>query len=165
MGEDAFVEYYRALPNSGSWEEAFELTFGLTVADAYEGFAAHRAEVVVERWVIAGLVLGPDGERLQDPRLLFDAIYEDGSASEGDYGRMDGRFTLQLPDGRYRLTVTVDCPPAFEVLGWYEEASGFATDEGEATLIVVDGEDLEGIVFKLPAWPDELVPECAEDES
>ena len=163
MGEDALVEYYRALPNSGSWEEAFELTFGLTVADAYQGFAAHRAEVVVQRWYVRALVLGPDGEPLQDQRLLVEAISEDESESESDYGRLDGRFTLQVPDGGYWLNVTVDCPAAFEVLGWYEEASGFTTDEGEATLVVVDGEDIEGIVFKLPAWPDELVPECAGD--
>ncbi len=163
VGEDALVEYYRALPNSGTWEEAFELTFGLTLADAYAGFAAHRAEVVVERWDVRALVLGPDGEPLQDQRLLVEAISEDESESESDYGRLDGRFTLQVPDGGYWLNVAVDCPAAFEVLGWYEEASGLTTDQGEATLIVVDGEDMEGIVFKLPAVPDELVPECAGD--
>ena len=164
-GADALVEYYRALPNSGSWEEAFESTFGLTVGDAYEGFAAHRAEVVEERWNLPGLVRGPDGQLLRGWKLLVEARYEDGLETEGDFGRLDGRFTLQLPNGGYRLSVWVECPAVFEVLGWYEESTGFTTDEREATLVVVAGEDLERIVFELTAWPDETVPECAEDES
>ena len=44
-GEPAIFEYYRVLPDSESWEEAFEAVFGITIEDFYEAFAEYRAEV------------------------------------------------------------------------------------------------------------------------
>ena len=44
-GEPALFEYYRLLPTSGSWEEAFEFAFGITVNAFYEAFEASRATV------------------------------------------------------------------------------------------------------------------------
>ena len=160
-GEDALVAYYRALPGSGSWEDAFERTFGLSVADAYEGFAAHRAAVVVVRRAISGVVLGPDGEPIQSPLLFVNAIYTNGAGSEGVSVQSDGGFTVRPPDSTYRLSVSMVCPGSSGDLGWYEEQSGFTADETEATLVVVDGEDMNGIVIRLPALPNELLSSCS----
>ena len=44
-GESAILDYYRLLPGSRTWEEAFEGAFGLTIDDFYEAFEAHRARV------------------------------------------------------------------------------------------------------------------------
>ena len=44
-GEPALLDYYRQLPSSGSWEEAFATAFGLPLGEFYEAFEAHRAEV------------------------------------------------------------------------------------------------------------------------
>ena len=44
-GEPALFEYYRLLPSSESWEEAFAGAFGLTVEDFYQAFEAYRSEV------------------------------------------------------------------------------------------------------------------------
>ena len=44
-GEPALFEYYRRLPSSASWQDAFEAAFGMSVADFHEAFEAHRAEV------------------------------------------------------------------------------------------------------------------------
>ena len=44
-GDTALFEYYRLLPKSRSWEEAFEAAFGIGVDDFYEAFEAYRAEV------------------------------------------------------------------------------------------------------------------------
>ena len=44
-GDPAIFEYYRLLPDSESWEEAFEAAFGIAVDDFYEQFEAYRAEV------------------------------------------------------------------------------------------------------------------------
>jgi hypothetical protein len=44
-GDTALFEYYRQLPESETWEEAFEGAFGLTVDKFYEAFEAYRAEV------------------------------------------------------------------------------------------------------------------------
>ena len=42
-GELAILEYYRLLPTSDSWEEAFEGAFGITIDDFYAAFAEYRA--------------------------------------------------------------------------------------------------------------------------
>ena len=44
-GEAALFDYYRRLPDSESWEEAFEGAFGIAVDDFYEAFEEHRAGV------------------------------------------------------------------------------------------------------------------------
>ena len=41
----AHIEYYRLLPTSDSWEEAFEGAFGIAVDDFYTAFAAHSSEI------------------------------------------------------------------------------------------------------------------------
>ena len=42
-GERAIFKYYRLLPSSDSWEDAFEGAFGITIDDFYAAFAAYRA--------------------------------------------------------------------------------------------------------------------------
>ena len=42
-GERAIFEYYRLLPSSDSWKEAFQGAFGITIDDFYEEFAEYRA--------------------------------------------------------------------------------------------------------------------------
>ena len=41
-GEAALFEYYRQLPASASWEEAFAAAFGTSAADFHEAFEAYR---------------------------------------------------------------------------------------------------------------------------
>ena len=45
-GDEALFDYYRRLPDSASWDEAFEGAFGIAVDDFYEAFEEHRARVV-----------------------------------------------------------------------------------------------------------------------
>ena len=161
-GEDALVAYYRALPTSESWEEAFAQTFGLSPQAAYRGYAAHRAAVTVVRRAISGRVLGPDGAPIYDPLLFVHAALTDGSGSEG-VTASNGQFTVRPPDGAYRLSVAMVCPQSSGELRWYGGDNGFTTDESEATVVVVDGEGVSGIVIRLPALPSELLPECFED--
>ena len=42
-GEPALFEYYRLLPTSDSWQDAFEGAFGITIDDFYAAFAEYRA--------------------------------------------------------------------------------------------------------------------------
>ena len=44
-GDRAIFEYYRLLPESESWEDAFEAAFGIAIDDFYEQFEAYRARV------------------------------------------------------------------------------------------------------------------------
>ena len=45
-GVEALAGYYRRLPSSDSWQEAFEGAFGIAVAEFYDTFEAYRAEFV-----------------------------------------------------------------------------------------------------------------------
>ncbi|MXW08045.1 MAG: hypothetical protein F4X80_04470 [Chloroflexi bacterium] len=44
-GERAIFDYYRRLPDSESWEAAFEAAFSIAIDDFYEEFEAYRARV------------------------------------------------------------------------------------------------------------------------
>ena len=43
-GEASLFEYYRQLPASAGWQEAFEIAFSMSTADFHEAFEAYRAE-------------------------------------------------------------------------------------------------------------------------
>ncbi len=40
---DSYIEYYRLLPSSASWREAFRTAFGITTHDFFTAFEAYRA--------------------------------------------------------------------------------------------------------------------------
>ena len=44
-GDPGIFDYYRRLPGSTSWEEAFEAAFGIAIDDFYVEFEAYRARV------------------------------------------------------------------------------------------------------------------------
>ena len=44
-GDAAIFDYYRLLPDSETWEEAFDAAFGIAIDDFYEAFEAYRARV------------------------------------------------------------------------------------------------------------------------
>ena len=56
-GERAVLNYYRQLPRSGSWEQAFERAFDIAVDDFYEAFEAHLSGIAI-------------GEPTRSPTLL-----------------------------------------------------------------------------------------------
>ena len=44
-GERSIFEYYRLLPSSDSWQEAFEGAFGITIDEFYTAFEDYRSEI------------------------------------------------------------------------------------------------------------------------
>jgi len=164
-GEESLVDYYRQLPASESWTEAFEHAFGLPFSEMYSAFAAYRAETVAVRRDVSGVVLGPDGQPVEDWRVDIEAFPEgsqhisslrEDATSEG----FSGDFTSRLPDGTYVLSLVTRCPGGSWVdLGWYGGENGLTSSDEDATRVVVDGEDIEGLVIRLPALPDEMFPE------
>lgn len=161
-GVNALATYYRALPADGGWEATFERTFGVSLQTAYEGFAAHRAQVLVVRSSVSGRVLGLNGAPVSG-RLFVAAVRTDGSGSEGTSVQSSGEFRLRPPAGTYLLSVSLVCPGSNGELGWYEEESGHTTTRREATVVTVDGASIRGIVIRLPASPEELAPTCFTD--
>lgn len=164
-GEESLIEYFRILPDHGSWEEAFEQAFGLAPAAVYPGFSEHRANSVAVRREVRGVILGPAGEPVSRWRIDVEA-FPPGSNRRWDLRVdstsevRDGTFTSRLPDGTYELSLSTRCPPTWVNLGWYGGESGFTTNYAEAAQVVVDGADVEGIVIRLPEQPSDLSPHC-----
>ncbi|MXW24735.1 MAG: helix-turn-helix transcriptional regulator [Dehalococcoidia bacterium] len=159
-GEGALVDYYRQLGSKG-WREAFEGSFGIPHSEVHSAFAAHRAETVAVRRDVSGVVLGPDGEPVEDWRVDIKA-YPEGAQHTlvvfEDVARSyHGDFTLRLPDGAYVLLLEATCPGGWGQLGWYGGAGGLITGQEDATRVVVEGESIEGLVIRLPSLPDEKV--------
>ena len=163
-GEDSLIAYYRLLPASETWTEAFEAAFGLPFSEVYAAFAAYRAETVAVRRDVRGVVLGPDGKPVEDWRIDIEA-YPEGSQhvfglrEDATNEGFSGDFTSQLPDGTYVLALVTRCPEGWVDLGWYGGETGFTTSDEEAASVVVAGEDIEGLVIRLPSLPDEMFPE------
>lgn len=162
--EDSLIAYYRLLPGSESWTEAFELAFGLPFSEVYSAFAVYRAETVAVRRDVSGVVLGPDGKPVEDWRIDIEA-YPEGSQhvfglrEDATNQRFSGDFTSRLPDGTYALALVTRCPGSWVDLGWYGGENGFTANAAEAAHVVVAGENIEGLVIRLPSLPDEMFPE------
>ena len=163
-GEDSLITYYRQLPLSEGWREAFEVGFGFPFSEVYSAFAAYRAETVAVRRDVTGVVLGPDGTPVEGWRIDIEAfplgsqhrfdLREDAASAD-----FSGDFTSRLPDGTYVLSLVTRCPGGWVDLGWYGGESGFTASDADATYVVVDGKPIEGLVIRLPALPDEMFPE------
>ena len=158
-GEDALATYYGAL-RTNWWERAFEQSFGLSLEDVYRDFATYREAAVGVRRAITGRVLGVDGEPIRDWPVFVHAVYADGSGSHSSSVPRSGEYSVRAPDGAYRIAVATICPSGSGRLGWYEEESGFTPGEQEATLVTLRGEDISGIVIRLPAMPDDGSGPC-----
>ena len=163
-GEDSLIAYYQLLPESERWTEAFESAFGLPFSEVYPAFAAYRAEVVAVRRDVTGVVLGPDGEPVEDWRVDVEA-FPSGAQRQSDLREhaasedFNGDFTSRLPDGTYALSLSTRCGRGWVDLGWYGGETGFTTSYADATDIFVEGQDVEGLTIRLPALPDEMFPE------
>lgn len=163
-GENSLIAYYRQLPMSEGWREAFEVAFGLPFSEVYSAFAAYRAETVAVRRDVSGVVLGPDGKPVEDWRIDIEAfplgsqhrfdLREDATSED-----FSGTFTSRLPDGTYVLSLVTRCPGGWVDLGWYGGESGFTASDADAAHVIVDGEPIEGLVIRLPSLPDEMFPE------
>ena len=140
-GEPALFEYYRQLPSSTSWEDAFETAFGMTVADFHAAFEAHRAEVAPPHVLhhIRGVMLDPDGAAATGTWVAAHggAAYWEDTALTAE----DGSFELAVRDGHYALNfdaTTSDCL--------------IPTDQriNLGASVSVDGADITGIEIRLP---------------
>ena len=108
---------------------------------------------------VRGVVLGPDGKLVEGWRIDIEAF------PEGAQGRFDlredatnevfhGDFTSPLPDGTYVLALVTRCPGGWVDLGWYGGESGFTASYEDAAHVVVEGENIDGLVIRLPSLPE-----------
>ena len=66
---DSFIEYYRLLPSSRGWEDAFEKAFGITPEAFYAAFEPTREEAAFESALRALFDIGP--EEFTDDREVY----------------------------------------------------------------------------------------------
>lgn len=155
-GDDAIFDYFRLLPSSAGWRDAFEGAFGLTVDDFYEDFEVHRAGIAPVLPQIRGLVLGPDGEPVEGAGLWLRWHSATGAYIEFARTAADGTFRFAARDGSYRLTLMEYFDGDWVTYGQYGGPTGFST--GSITVIEVDGADVTDIVIRLPSPLSELPP-------
>ena len=156
-GQGSVMAYFRALPTSDSWQEAFRSAFGIDFADVYGAFEDYLSTFAVARRDVAGSITGPGGGSLSHWRFHLRA-YLPGSQrqwdlSEGYTATSGGHFSIEVPDGQYEISVGVDCGPSSVALGWYGGESGFTTAYDEVTYIAVEGVDVSGVAIALPEDP------------
>ena len=122
-GEAALFEYYRLLPESSRWEDAFEGAFGITVDEFYEAFEEHRAKVVSP--------LPHLTDSRDRPALMFigDVPANTREALQDEFVRLQAFFEDQLGAGNadYTMLVAADAASARQRIGWYTAARTTAT--------------------------------------
>ena len=161
---ESVVNYSRLQARYETWEEAFEAAFGRSVDEFHDEFARHRAVLMAEFSrsldAIRGTVVGPNGEGVdgvtlrawQGTTALVTNVYGAGHAVPGP----EGEFALSVPqDGSYILTIHRPAAAGCRPLGWYALETGFTVDRRQVAAVVVEGEDVTGVVIRLPASVDE----------
>ena len=139
--EAALFDYFRQLPTSDTWQEAFEAAFEMSVDDFYEAFEARRAEVAPPFVLhhVRGFVVDPDGNPSAGAWVAAnrgEGRWED-AASTG----ADGAFDLVLRDGSYYLNVDLT------TTGCQVPTDDRLHPGGE---IEVDGADVTAVEIRLP---------------
>ncbi|MYE31907.1 MAG: hypothetical protein F4X80_04475 [Chloroflexi bacterium] len=135
-GEEALFEYYRLLPESSSWEDAFEGAFGITVDDFYEAFEEHRAKVVSPFPHLADAGEAPVLEFVGDlPASTRNAVRQEFEAVRAFF-----RDRLGAPPGDYTLYVGADAPSLGDVYrqieGRESTSSSYCSVPRETVLII-----------------------------
>ena len=109
----------------------------------------------VRRYVVQGVVLGPDDVPLSGI-VVWAFLGEDvAGASRTDAA---GSFTLLASDGEMNIAFCTREGEEVAFGGWHGGEDGLTPWRGEATPVVVSGESVTGMVIKLPA--DHGITEC-----
>ena len=153
-GDSSYVDYWRELADSATWQEAFAAAFGISIEDFYEAFEEHRRELFADLRQIRGVVLGADGETLEGVGLL---AWQGLGVGSGVVGTgPDGSFAIPVRDGIFTLQIYADdrsAVPPFA--GWAKDGGGLAVECAQAARLAVEGGDVVDLVLRLPAsWAD-----------
>ena len=140
--------------------EAYDATFAAIMREVFgdaELFSschlgAHPHTPVVDTdTTIEGTVLGPGGEPVPGLEVWPWAV---DTRQFGDHGRTDadGAFVLNAPAGTFYLRVVLNPGAGDDVFGWYGP-DGLTDDLEEAIPVVVEDQDVTGVVITLSSLP------------
>ena len=155
-GMSTYADYWRALPEHSTWEDAFASTFGITADDFHEAFEQHRAALLSDGAIgrIAGVVTGPGGTAVEGVRVRV------GGEGVGEPWFVetprDGTFELYLQEGTHAVEIHVNEGGAWRHIGWYGGDDGFTADVGQRIALELDAGDIIDIRVRLPADHDDL---------
>ena len=106
---DSYIEYYRLLPSSASWREAFRTAFGITTHDFYTAFEAYRAALI-------GARLPHRADDRDKPILVLvgDIPRDAAAALRAEFGTLQALFTERFGDvpADYTIFVAADAESA-----------------------------------------------------
>ncbi len=145
-GLTALSRFYEGIGQGATWEAAFGNVFAIGVDEFYREFEEWRAQNLQPFPKINGQVTNVDGLPFPGIHVYACQIPVGGCAHTTT--NEDGRYSADVPDGDYRVQfgrVQDGTRPD----GFYS-IDGFTTDPGEATIITVSGEDVDGIDVQLP---------------
>ena len=152
-GAGSHLGYWELLRTSRTWEDAFTSAYGIAPDEFYEAFEEYVGEslAALPAGRVEGTVLGPDGGGL--PGIGLTLL---GSSVWVAEPNQAGAFGLHVLNGMYTISLYADVDRRPRHIGWYGGATGFTTDEAQATSIEVADADVSGIEIHLPAEPAHL---------
>ena len=195
-GEASLFDFYRRYatvprPQRGdveddSWREVFADTFGLSVGEFYEEFAAWRAEAVPPEAYFSGIVLGPDGSPVEgssaSPLEDLDEFWKGlhvtpmrwepgdmgANTARGSDGRAFPDWTrhtgIVKEDGTFRTlaypsvstVLVVGFPHICGDIAFVAEDGSLTRDPDAARRFTIELDGVSGIEFRLPRELDQL---------
>ena len=139
------------------------------VREAFTTYAheenAVAVEEVIARWYgdapvdsnitysVRGMVTGPGG---QPPGGIGLQVKRGEEGTWVDVGP-DGAFDVEVPPGSFILEVNASVSSEWHFVGWYDGSGGITTDRSQASWVIVDGGDVEGIEIMLPTDAEDLL--------
>ena len=106
---------------------------------------------VSEWYELEGVVLGPGGEPVADVHVNAHPVGEHPGSQHRTDG--EGRFRMFVLGGSFELHLSYQFPDGTRRIGFYGEGDGFAATDEQPGIIHVRGQDLTGVVIRLPFDP------------
>ncbi len=166
-GEGAMISFFRNLPESERWQDAFHKSFGVSTPDFYASFAAYAARFVPVVHRVRVTALLPDGTPLEEWNGHPLRVHASSDTSSGAATMEEGGAELEIPDGTYSVTVSAVCrvrEGPFHRSAYHDRIGSYTLDgtprtHGAGVVLVVAGEDL-AITVHLAGLPSELKLNC-----
>ena len=97
--------------------------------------------------IIRGMVTDPDGQPLENVGFWF----KQGEDRFWVETKPDGNFEVELPSGPFVAEFLVLQGKQWYFVGWYDGEGGMTTDPDQASKVLVEDADIEGLDIMLPA--------------
>ncbi len=165
--EMALIDFFRRLPTSTGWEDAFRASFGTAIADFYSSFAARMEHMIPVMRTVTVTTSLPDGSMLLQWNGYPLRVGASGQSVSLRADLTEHGAELQLPEGEYSVSVSALCRVAggefyrsayWDRFGYYARDGVPRTGGGPQDLKVAD-EDI-AITINLAGLPSEVVLNC-----